>query len=464
LRGYIMKHFMEPESVAIIGISRRSGPGSYNLMENMLEYGYKCKIFPINPKAKDILGVKAYPNVKDVGQEIDLAIISLPRDLVVDNVKECIDAGVKAIIVVTQGFADADAKGKELQQEMVNAARHNGVRILGPNTLGVVNNFNRFTTSFMPLTREKAPVGLICQSGIFFVGAAVFSGQIGKGIDIGNACDIGFCEALEYMADDPDTKVIAIHMEGLEQTKRFVSLAARIAKQKPIIVFKTGQSEAGAKAAASHSGSMAGHYQIYKSALKQAGLLFLDKDWQMGDAVRTLLHQPAMRGNRIAVVTPTGAGGIMASDALEKCGLELASLSEKTISRIANLSPEWMPLGNPLDLWPAIMRYGLKDVFAEAIDAVMDDTNVDGILFLAIAPELPDFAFLDASDDVNKTVPKEKQKPLVGWLYGPNVKEISEKFEKEKKVTVFQTIEKAAWSLSLLRDRQRFVERVEVEG
>jgi acyl-CoA synthetase (NDP forming) len=142
----------------------------------------------------------------------------------------------------------------------------------------------------------------------------------------------------------------------------------------------------------------------------------------------------------------------------------LASLSEKTISRIANLSPEWMPLGNPLDLWPAIMRYGLKDVFAEAIDAVMDDTNVDGILFLAIAPELPDFAFLDASDDVNKTVPKEKQKPLVGWLYGPNVKEISEKFEKEKKVTVFQTIEKAAWSLSLLRDRQRFIERVEVEG
>ncbi len=450
---------MEPKSVAIIGISRRSGPGSYNLMENMLEYGYECEIYPINPNAEDILGVKAYPGVKDVGQEIDLAIISLPRDLVVESVKECIDAGVKAIIVVTQGFADADARGKELQQEMVNAARHNGVRILGPNTLGVVNNFNRFTTSFMPLTREKAPVGLICQSGVFFVGAAVFSGQIGKGIDIGNACDVGFCEALEYMGDDPDTKIIAIHMEGLEQTRRFLSLAARIAKQKPIIVFKTGQSEAGAKAAASHSGSMAGHYQIYKSALKQAGLLFLDKDGQMGDAVRTLLQQPAIKGNRIAVITPTGAGGIMASDALENYGLELASLSEKTISRIANLSPEWMPLGNPLDIWPAIMKHGLKDVCAEAMDVVMDDPNVDGILYLAIAPELPAFAFLDASDDVNKAVPKERRKPLVGWVYGPNVKEINEKFEKEKKVTIFQTIEKAAWSLSLLRDRQRFIER-----
>ena len=454
-----MKHFMEPQSVAIIGISRRSGPGSYNLMENMINYGYKCEIFPINPKAKDILGVKAYPSVKDVGQEIDLAIVSLPRDLVVESVKECIDAGVKAIIVVTQGFADADVKGKELQQEMVNAARHNGVRILGPNTLGVVNNFNRFTTSFMPLTREKAPVGLICQSGVFFVGAAVFSGQLGKGIDIGNACDIGFCEALEYLGDDPDIKIIAIHMEGLEQTRRFLSIAARIAKQKPIIVFKTGQSEAGAKAAASHSGAMAGHYQIHKSALKQVGLLFLDKDGQMGDAVRTLLHQPTMRGRRIAVITPTGAGGIMASDALENHGLELASLSERTISRIANLSPEWMPLGNPLDIWPAIMRHGLKDVYAEAVDAVIDDPNVDGILCLGIAPELPDFAFLDASEDVNRAVPKESQKPVVGWLYGPNAKEISERFEKEKKVTVFQTIEKAAWSLSLLQERKKFLER-----
>ena len=454
-----MKHFMEPKSVAIIGISRKSGPGSYNLMENMINYGYKCKIFPINPKAKDILGVKAYPSVKDVGQEIDLAIVSLPRDLVVESVKESIDAGVKAIIVVTQGFADADARGKALQQEMVNAASNNGVRILGPNTLGIVNNFNGFTTSFMPLTRDKAPVGLICQSGIFFVGAAVFTNQIGKGIDIGNACDIGFCEALEYMGDDPDIKIIAIHMEGLEQTRRFLTLAGHIAKQKPIIVFKTGQSEAGAKAAASHSGAMAGHYQIHKSALKQAGVLFLDADGQMRDAVKALLDQPTMKGGRIAVITPTGAGGIMASDTLEKHGLELASFSEKTIRRIANLSPEWMPLGNPLDIWPAIMRYGLKDVYAEAVDAVIDDPNVDGILCLGIAPELPDFAFLDASEDVNKVVPKERQKPVVGWLYGPNAKEIRERYEKEKKVTMFQTIEKAAWSLSLLRERDKFLEK-----
>jgi acyl-CoA synthetase (NDP forming) len=454
-----MKHFMEPQSVAIIGISRRSGPGSYNLMENMINYGYPGKIFPINPYAKEILGIKAYANVKKVDQKIDLAIISLPRELVVKAVTECVEAGVKAIIVVTQGFADADEQGKALQREIVALARDNGARILGPNTLGVVNNFNSFTTSFMPLMRDKAPVGLICQSGIFFVGSTNFSGPIGKGIDIGNACDIGFYEALEYLGDDPDIKIIAIHMEGLEQAREFVSLAAHLSKEKPIIVFKTGQSEVGAKAAASHSGTMAGHYRIYKASLQQAGIHLLDEDGQMNDAVKTLLHQPPMKGNRIAVITVTGAGGIIASDAFDKYGLKMASLSEKTTSTIAELSPEWMPLGNPLDIWPAVMKHDLKSVYATALKAVLDDDNVDGVLCISIAPCLPAFDYLDVSESVNKVVLRENQKPVVAWLYGPDVKEIGKRFEKENKIMVYQTIEKAAWSLALLQERQKFLER-----
>jgi acyl-CoA synthetase (NDP forming) len=459
LKGFFMKYFMEPQSVAIIGISRSSGPGSYNLMENMIDYGYQGKIFPINPHANEILGIKAYSNVKEVGQKIDLAIISLPRELVVKTVTECVEAGVKAVIVVTQGFADADERGKALQRDIVALARDNGARILGPNTLGVVNNYNNFTTSFMPMTQDKAPVGLICQSGIFFVGSPIFSGPIGKGIDIGNACDIGFYEALEYLGDDPDIKIIAIHMEGLEQAREFVSLAGRLAKEKPLIVFKTGQSETGAKAAASHSGTMAGHYRICKASLKQAGLHFLDEDGQMNDAVKILLHQPPMHGNRIAVITVTGAGGIIASDALEKYGLKMASLSGKTISTLAELSPEWMPLNNPLDIWPAVMRYDLKSVYAKALKMVLDDDNVDGVLCISIAPRLPDFDFLDVSESLNKVILRENQKPVVAWLYGPNVNEISKRFEKEKKITVYQTIEKAAWSLALLKERQKFLER-----
>ncbi|MBE9593908.1 MAG: CoA-binding protein, partial [Proteobacteria bacterium] len=230
-----MKKFMEPESVALIGISRKSGPGSFNVMENMIKFGFSGKIFPINPNAREILGKGAYPNVRSVKERIDLAVISAPREDTVSILKDCVASKIKAVIVVNQGFADADGRGKEIQKEMTEIAQKDGIRILGPNTLGVLNNFNNFTTSFMPITKEKTPVGLICQSGIFFVGALEFSGTIGKGIDVGNACDIGFCEALSYLGEDPDIKIIAIHMEGLNKGKEFFSLARRIVKKKPII-------------------------------------------------------------------------------------------------------------------------------------------------------------------------------------------------------------------------------------
>jgi acyl-CoA synthetase (NDP forming) len=451
---------MEPASVALIGLSRRTGPGSYNVLENMLEYGFPGKIIPINPSADEILGVKAWPSVQAVPEPIDLAVISLPRDLVLGTVAECLAAGIKAIIVVTQGFGDADATGRAMQAEMVALARQNGARILGPNTLGVVNNYNRLTTSFMPLVREKSPVGLICQSGVFFVGADNFSGQIGKGIDLGNACDIGFCEALEYLGDDPDIKIVAIHMEGLERTREFLSIAARVSREKPVLVFKTGKSETGARAVASHTGALAGHYRIYEAALKQAGVLFLDQDWQMSQAVRTLLHQPPMRGDRVAVITVTGAGGIMVSDAFEKYGLRLATLEDRTIQAVADLSPEWMPLGDPLDLWPAVMRHGLREVYPVALKAVMNDPGADAVLIMSIAPDLPRFEFLDVSEGVNRVLTGDMDKPVIAWLYGPNRAQVGPRFESEDKITVYRSIEQAAWSLGLLRARGKFLERI----
>lgn len=457
-----MDTFFNPISVAIIGITRKSGPGSYNLMENMLNYGYKGKIFPVNTNAKEILGQKAYSSVKDVKQKIDLAIIILPRELVPKCISECAELGVKAAIVVGQGFADVGIRGKELQREIVKIGKEKGIRILGPNTLGVVNNFNYLTTSFMPLNQEKAPIGLICQSGIFFVGSRNFIGNLGKGIDIGNACDIGFFESLKYLGEDPDIKIIAVHMEGLEQGRQFLSLASRIGREKPIVIFKTGQSEKGARDAASHSGTMAGHYPVYKAALKQAGVHFLDKDGQMRDAVKSLLHLPPMKSNRVAVITPTGAGGIMVSDALERYGLRMASLSETTIKQIAELSPEWMPLGNPLDIWPAAMKNGLVNVYTIALKAVLDDHNVDGVLCISVAPEIPESAYLDVSEIINGAVSKVPDKPVVAWFYGPNQRVVYQKLEREKRVGAYQTIEKAIWSLSLLRERQQFLERTKM--
>ena len=446
-----MKNFMEPESVALIGISRKSGPGSFNLMENMTGFGFTGKIFPINPKADMILGKKVYPNIRAVKEKIDLAVISAPREDTVPILQDCVAAGVKAAIIVNQGFADANKEGKEIQREITKIAKRDGIRILGPNTLGVLNNFNNFTTSFMPISKEKTPVGLICQSGIFFVGAHEFSGTIGKGIDVGNACDIGFYEALKYLGNDPDIRIIAIHMEGLTKGEKFLSLAKKVVKKKPIIILKTGSSETGAKAAISHSATMAGNYQIYKASLKQAGVVFLESDGQMIHAVKSVLNLPALKGNRIAVITYSGAAGIMVSDALERYNLELSTLSHETIQEVAKLSPDWMPLANPLDIWPAVMKHGTGKAYSVALRAVMNDPQVDGVICIAIAPRLPEFSFLEVSKSLNTVIEELPDKPVVAWLYGPNPEEISTKFEKKKRIMIYPTLDLAAWSLSLLR-------------
>ena len=452
-----MKNFLEPENIAIIGISRKTGPGSFNLLENLLDYQFKGKIFPVNPHAENILGIKTYPDISKIGCPIDLAIISLPRDLVLNSIKECIEANVKAVIIVSQGFADADAIGKEIQNKIERLSQKSGMRILGPNTLGVVNNFNNLTTSFMSLIKKKAPIGMICQSGVFFVGDQSFSGQIGKGIDIGNACDIGFYESVEYFAQDPEIKIIIIHMEGLEHGRPFIDLLSKVVTQKPVIILKTGQSATGAKAAASHSGTMAGDFQIYEAALKQSGVHFISKSSQMKDAARALLYMPPLKNNRIAVITVTGAGGIMASDALENNGLRLASYSPETIETLAELSPSWMPLGNPLDIWPAVMKHNLNKIYETALKAALMDDQVDGVLCISLAPMLPEYELLDVSESLNKVISQTKnKKPVAFWLYGPNTAEIKQRLEQKKQIMVYDAIEKAAWSFSiLLRQSQK---------
>jgi acyl-CoA synthetase (NDP forming) len=455
---------MEPKSVALIGISRKSGPGAFNLMENMVKFGFDGEIFPVNPNSAEILGKKAYPNVRAIKRNIDLAVISAPRDITLKILEDCVAAKIKAAIVVNQGFTDADRQGQEMQAQMTTMAQTDGIRILGPNTLGVLNSFSNFTTSFMPVPKVRVPVGLICQSGIHFVGPQRFSGIFGKGIDLGNACDIGFYDALKYLSEDPNIKIIAIHMEGLNQGKEFLALAGKVVKDKPLVVHKSGSSLTGATAAMSHTGSLAGNYRLLKAALKQAGFTFLDEGGQMPYAVKTLLNLPGMKGSRVGVITYSGGAGIMVSDGLEKHGLQLASFSDATISQVANLSPSWMPLANPLDIWPAVMLHGARKAYTLALKAVMQDPAVDAVICIALAP-LPQFSFLDVSESLNEVLEAfPATKPVIVWTYGPNPQEVEESFESRKRIMTYPTLELATWALSLLRERYRITRRNLVAG
>jgi acetyltransferase len=309
----------------------------------------------------------------------------------------------------------------------------------------------------MPLKREKVPVGVICQSGIFFVGARVFTGQLGKGIDIGNGCDLDFADALEYFGEDDDVQVIFVHMEGLRDGRRFFQVVQRVSRKKPIIAMKAARTERGARAAASHSGSMVGDHDVYQAAFRQAGVISVQDPAEVSDLTKTLLRLPPMEGNRVGLITFTGAGGIILIDSLEEHGLTAADLSQPTVQKIKDLSPDWMPIQNPVDIWPALMKHGLEEVYGVALEGMLEDARVDAVLCIAIAPDLPGNAFLDATGVIERTAAAMPQKPVVAWLYGPNQRLVSEKLEEGGNVMTFPTLPRAARALAALWERGEFL-------
>ncbi len=454
--------FLDPASVALVGVPRATGTGAFNVLENLLRFGYRGKVFPVNPKIGSILGFTAYPNVKALPEVPDLAVVAVGRERVLEVVKDCAEKGIKRAVVVTQGFADADDRGSELQDELTQLAEASGLRIVGPNTLGVVNHFAPFSTSFVDVPRDKDPwpVSVICQSGIFHAGPEGFTGKIGKGIDIGNACDVGFTECLEYFAKDPQTRVIAIHMEGIRGGRRFLQVASRVSKEKPVLVLKTGRSDVGSKMALSHTGSMVGEYQVYKAAFKKAGLLDVEDPEELMDAVKALLFLPPMEGNRLGLISFTGAGAIMMADACEAYGMEMAEIPPEELGPIQSLAPEWFKVSNPVDIWPPIMWGGYERAMDTALRLLLGRKDVDGVVFISAALGSPLHADLDPEGRL-KNRPFKETKPITVWLYGDDFEGVAERLERNAGVMVYPSATRAVRALSILtryhtlRERKR---------
>lgn len=455
-----MKLFLEPRSVAIVGVSRLTGPGSFNILENMINAGFSGKVYPVNPNADEILGTRAYASVKDVPGDIDLAIISTPRSVVPRIVQECTERGIKAITIVGQGFADGDNEGKELQAEIVNIAGQGGARILGPNTFGTANAFSNFSSAFIPMIMERIPIGVISQTGFYFPGLRNFT-VVGKAIDLGNACDIEFADALEYFEDDLDVRLIFLHIEGIRDGRRFMQVARRVAKKKPILALKTGKSEDGAKAAQSHTGSLVGKDEVYGAALRQCGVMRIDDLDEFEDLAKAFLNVPLMKGKGVGVITITGAGGIMATDTLEKYNLRLARLSPKTLEKIAALAPSWQRMDNPADIWPAYMIAGhpRDEVFATTSEAFLNDEDVSGVILIyASFPEQLAQAAVDPMLCLPRLAAKFSEKPVLLWLYGSEVEEMASKLMADK-ILVYPTLERAIRTLSKLNQYWEYVAR-----
>jgi len=451
--------FLDASSMTAIGVSRRTGPGAYNLLEHLLSYGYEGRVYPVNPNAEEILGIRTYPSVAAVPESTDLALISLPRHLVLQAVKDCVEKGIKAVIIITQGFADADdGEGPRMQEEILTLARSTGTRILGPNTFGVANASTGLCTAYLPIPMEVNGVGTISQTGATFVGLNDIR-LVGKAIDVGDMCDIDIVDCLEYFEQDDATRVIALHIEGMPDAKDFLGAVRRVAARKPIVALKTGRSGRAAQAVQSHTGALAGRDELWDVALREAGVSRVGDIEELSDTLRAFLTLSAPAGNRIGIMTPTGGFGIIAADGCEKAGMELAEFADATMDGLRALAPEWLGVGNPVDYFPgvSIMGHPRAEMELAAMRHILSDENVDAALGVmgAFGPELGD----DLAALAREMARDFPRKPLVYFLYGPYFNEARAKLESTGTAVGFATPERAARALMHLRRRTRFLAR-----
>ena len=441
-----LRPFFEPQSVAIIGLSRKTGRGTNNALENLLEYGYSGRIYPINPNASQILGVKAYPTIKDVDGPVDLAVLVTPRSQVPVHVRACAEKGVKCITIVTQGFTDAgDDEGNRLYREIVETANAYGCRVLGPNSFGSANAFFKFGSAFAKVNMQPNPVGMICQSGGLFNGLSEFS-FVGKAIDVGNICNIDFVDCLEYFEHDPQVKVIALHIEGMADIPRFLSVSDRVSRKKPILAVKTGKSEQAAKAAQSHTGSLAGRNEIWDAALKQAGIIVVDSLEELIDGTRALCMLPPLKNGNVCVATFSGGTAIMALDGLRKSRMYAGDLPERTSASLRKLAPPWLSLGNPVDYWPMVM--GADDrpkMMDEILDILLSDDEFGSLIFVQIVYD--EHQSREAGQFLKRLVSDYPHKPIVGSFVGPYGFECIKELQKAG-LLAYHAPERAAYALA----------------
>ncbi len=447
-----MLSFLEPESVVLIGVPRQSGAGSYNNLEVMLRYGYKGRIYVVHPQAVEICGFKTYSSIKDIPEVPDLAVISVGRDRVLPVFQECVQKGLQSVIIISQGFADADEEGKRLQKELSRIARDNKVRILGPNTMGILNPFFGFSTAFVDIPRDSSPLPLtmVVQSGIFLGGFEFFTHRMGKAIDLGNTCDLDFVDMLNFLEADTQTEIIVLHMESLSRGREFLQIASRITQKKPILVLKAGRSSEGAKAALSHSGSMVGEDSVFQQAFDKAGVVRVNSMIELLAASKAFLNYKPMQGSRISVITAAGGAGIMSADACEDYGLELAPFPERIDTELKNSRIPWYKLQNPVDIWPIGMVSGsFPEVFKNAARLLIQEDKVDALL--GIIPVFgssmhSDLDMVSCIRDIE--VYNHEQKPIALWCYGNDTRGQKAELERIPDTCVFKSIDEAIMGLS----------------
>lgn len=397
--------FFSPNSVAVIGASRDPDKLGFAVVQNLITSGFvdEGKLYPINPKADEILGVTCYTSVLAVDGDIDLAVIVVPQKFVPGVLKECGEKGIPSAVIITAGFREAGHEGLEREREISRIAKEYNIRLIGPNCLGVIDTYTPLNASFAAGTPPRGPINFMSQSGA--LGTAVLdwslAGEMGfsKFVSLGNKADVSEIDLLSAWQNDPNANVMLAYIEGVPDGQEFIRVAREVSKKKPIVAVKSGVTQAGSRAVSSHTGSLAGSEQAYASAFKQAGVIRAHTMEEMFDFARAFAYQPLLQGDRIAIITNAGGPGILATDAIERAGLKIARFERETMEKLTSYLPDAASAANPVD----VLGDAAGDRYHYAIDVVSQDPNVDGILVILTPQAMTDIpataeAVADLSD------------------------------------------------------------------
>jgi len=379
-----LRPVLEPRAVAVIGASRDAAGIGRRILDALIGAGFSGPVYPVNPAATEIAGLPAYGSVRDVPGAVDLGIIAVPRDRVLAVVDDCAAAGVKSLVVITAGYAEAGDEGHARQQELVERVRGYGMRMIGPNCMGVLNASPamRLNASFSPLFPPSGPVGLSSQSGAFGLAILALASNRGVGlstfVSVGNKADVSSNDLLEYWEEDDKTRVILLYLESFGNPRRFARLARRIGRSKPIVAVKAGRSRTSSRAAGSHTAALAAGDAAVDALFHQAGVIRADTIDEMFDIAACLDAQPLPVGRRVAIVTNAGGPGILAVDACEAAGLSVVSFSAKTREQLAAFLPACASTGNPVDM---VASAG-PDEYRRVIEIALADTETDALIVI----------------------------------------------------------------------------------
>ncbi len=429
-----MKNFFEPNAVAILGASSKPGKIGYEVLKNLIRSGFKGRIYPINLTEENILGLEVFKRIGDVHGDVELAVFVLPSTLAPQVMEECGRKGVKRVVVISGGFKELDNKGAALEERMVDIASKYGIRIIGPNCIGIFDGKNRLDTFFQPHENMVRPkygnIAILTQSGTY--GASLlewfYEEQMGvsKFVSYGNKCDVNEVDMLKYLKNDDNTKVIVIYVEGFDEGRSFLRIAKLISTKKPIVLLKSGRSKEGAKAAKSHTGALSGDDRVFTGAMAQAGIIVVDNLEEMLDAAKILSLQPLPKGGKIGMVTNGAGPCVVAVDNMAACeNLEVAKLKEESIECLRKSLPSYFVFDNPID----VTGSGTAEHYDFALKVLAQDPNVDILLPFFVFQDAPLASTIDHLHKAMNDV-KKYRKTLIGSAAGgPFTKEQGERFQ-----------------------------------